>query len=224
MQAQAATQMQVVRDQLEAEGQMFLLQAKNPMVLTMKLFMKEFAIACIPQTKIKKKDAEGKPIENLFLMHWSLRAVYTGVVAEDEQGEATKTKKSCVVFDTYKLKHPKKQGAYIFKVSVTPRNDVFSPKAKEECRFEAKVLKAKERKIKVGDVVNLIRDEKLHQYVPDEYGSGCLKWTKTVLDHIVAKGWVAKNTATKFDKHVKTLQDKHLEEYWVPDDNGTFEK
>ena len=70
------------------------------------------------------------------------------------------------------------------------------------------------------DVYNLIKDKGFGRYMYDGNGSGCLFWSKSVIELLVMEGFIVAGSVDKLEKEVTTT--RNTEGLWVPYDEGTF--
>jgi hypothetical protein len=70
------------------------------------------------------------------------------------------------------------------------------------------------------DVYKLIKDGGYWRYKYDGNGSGCLYWTRTLIEVLEAKGWIETGSVVKLDEAIAATREK--EGIWVPDDQGSF--
>lgn len=54
----------------------------------------------------------------------------------------------------------------------------------------------------------------------DGNGSGCLFWTKSVIDLLQTEGFIEAGSVNKLEKELTTT--RNTKGFWVPDDKGTF--
>ena len=54
----------------------------------------------------------------------------------------------------------------------------------------------------------------------DGNGSGCLFWTKSVIDLLQMEGFIVAGSVDRLEEKVMTT--RNTEGLWVPDDKGTF--
>lgn len=74
------------------------------------------------------------------------------------------------------------------------------------------------------DIYQLIQNHSLQWYMYNENRSGCLFWTKQLIQKMQDKGYLQSDAFKSAESFVKTKRDSRSGKFswWIPEDDGTF--
>jgi hypothetical protein len=74
----------------------------------------------------------------------------------------------------------------------------------------------------VSDFHDLLVRNKRHHYMYDGRGSGCLSWTKKLIQDFSEIGWLDQGAEDSFTEYLADVRRDVSGDFYIPEDSGTF--